>query len=210
MAMALAEGAEFRLFLQAEIASRCSGNPEYSLRAFAKSLDIDHSTLSQLVRGKRRMTVETIDRLCARLGVDEARTAAFKSEALMNTREIPAAAYDAIVQLAQDAAHLLSEWTGFGILELLRLREFRPDSRWIANVLGVTADEVNVALQRLLRVGLLEMTDRARWRDRSREAEAAGAGQPLATIVQLLEQVRRLTSVAARCTRESGPTPDTT
>ncbi|HLN29547.1 MAG TPA: hypothetical protein VK395_17495 [Gemmataceae bacterium] len=46
----------FRLYLQAELGRRCAGNAQYSLRAFAKFLAIDHATLSQLLRGKRRCT----------------------------------------------------------------------------------------------------------------------------------------------------------
>ena len=45
----------------------------------------------------------------------------------------------------------------FAILELTRLSEFRADSRWIARVLDISVDEVNVALQRLIRLDLLDM-----------------------------------------------------
>jgi hypothetical protein len=48
-------------------------------------------------------------------------------------------------------------WYHFAILELTRLQDFQPDSRWIARVLGLNPDEVNIALARLMRLGLLEM-----------------------------------------------------
>jgi predicted enzyme related to lactoylglutathione lyase len=41
----------FRELLQRELAKRCAENPQFSLRAFAKALRIDHSTLSQILRG---------------------------------------------------------------------------------------------------------------------------------------------------------------
>ncbi len=195
----------FRLFLQAELAGRCAANDQYSLRAFANSLGVDHSSLSQMLRGKRRITTGTITEFCKRLGVDAANTQRFMASANMSTREIPAAAYDAIVQLAQDAAGLLSEWSGYAILELLRLHDFRPDSRWIANVLGISADEVNIALQRLLRLGLLEMADERHWRDRSREGIGTDASRPLATVMRLLEKVRTLSSTVAAKAPTTGP-----
>jgi len=34
----------FRLYLQSELARRCARNSQYSLRAFALHLDLDHST----------------------------------------------------------------------------------------------------------------------------------------------------------------------
>ena len=40
---------------------------------------------------------------------------------------------------------------------------FRADSRWLATVLGIPIDEVNVSLQRLLRLGALRMAAADRW-----------------------------------------------
>ena len=43
-------------------------NPNYSLRAFARSLKIDSSTLSALIRRKRPLTQKTAQRLIKNLG----------------------------------------------------------------------------------------------------------------------------------------------
>jgi transcriptional regulator with XRE-family HTH domain len=59
----------FRQFLQEELASRCVRNPRYSLRAFARYLRLDHSTLSQLLRGRRRFTARTVERIGTRLSL---------------------------------------------------------------------------------------------------------------------------------------------
>ncbi len=40
---------------------------------------------------------------------------------------------------------------------------FRPDSRWIATRTGVSVDDVNAALHRLLRAGRLAMVSANRW-----------------------------------------------
>ncbi len=58
----------FREFLRRQLAQRCTDNPQYSLRAFAKSLRTDHSSLSQIMRGKRRLTTETIRALAKEFG----------------------------------------------------------------------------------------------------------------------------------------------
>jgi transcriptional regulator with XRE-family HTH domain len=42
-------------------------NPRYSLRALARSLGIEHSTLSQLLRGKRTLTWKSIRLIASRL-----------------------------------------------------------------------------------------------------------------------------------------------
>ena len=63
----------FRLRLQSELAERCASNPQYSLRSFALHLDVDHSTLFQLLRGKRELTEASIRKLgsALKLGADE-------------------------------------------------------------------------------------------------------------------------------------------
>jgi hypothetical protein len=55
----------FAAVLRAELTRRCARNSSYSLRAFARSLDVDHATLSQLLRGRRGLTRDTILRLGA-------------------------------------------------------------------------------------------------------------------------------------------------
>lgn len=64
----------FREFLQNELANRCSENTSYSLRAFARSLSIDHSSLSQILRGKRKLTKSSIHRLGEEIGLEQDRT----------------------------------------------------------------------------------------------------------------------------------------
>ena len=67
----------FGAVLRAELTHRCARNPSYSLRAFARTLDVDHATLSQILRGRRALTRETIVQLGQRLGLDPARLEAF-------------------------------------------------------------------------------------------------------------------------------------
>jgi uncharacterized protein (TIGR02147 family) len=75
------------------------------------------------------------------------------------------------VHLDLDTFQLLSAWHHYAILELIHLRDFKTDSRWIASTLGIAVEDVNIALQRLLRLELLEMAARDRWIDKSGDAE---------------------------------------
>ena len=49
-----------RTILASEFSRRKRVNPRYSLRAFARSVALEHSTVSQLLRGKRAVTWKTI------------------------------------------------------------------------------------------------------------------------------------------------------
>ncbi|CAN5746583.1 hypothetical protein BH18ACI5_BH18ACI5_05310 [soil metagenome] len=49
------------------------------------------------------------------------------------------------------------------MLAALDLHNFQANSRWVATMLGIPLDEVNVTLQRLLGKRMLAMTTRAGW-----------------------------------------------
>jgi uncharacterized protein (TIGR02147 family) len=93
---------------------------------------------------------------------------------------------------------LVAEWYCFAILELTRLESFRPDSRWIARVLGISADEVNVALQRLIRLDLLDMETPTRWVDKSGEARISIDTLRRELLEEQQQQNRRLSASAIR------------
>jgi transcriptional regulator with XRE-family HTH domain len=109
----------FRQYLQGEVARRCCRNARYSLRAFARDLGVDHSTLSQILRGRRALSPRAIERHAARTAAGP------PSEA---------------EQLTRDAVAILSEGHHHALLELCRLEDFHPDSRWVARVLGLEVD----------------------------------------------------------------------
>jgi hypothetical protein len=127
-------GVTFRGLLQAEFDRRRSANRRYSLRAFARSLAVDHSALSQILRGKRRITARSVRELGSKLALDA-----------------PAV-----------AEHCAAE-NEAAILDAIGRSNFRADSRWLSTMSGVPLDQVNVTLQRLLRKGLLSMQSRQRW-----------------------------------------------
>ncbi len=184
----------FRLFLQQELARRCARNPQYSLRSFAIQLDKDHSTLSQLLRGKRPMTEKAIEKLGSKLGLERDLIDSFIArEKLAGPHDAPLADVHLLTQqLTQDTLELVSNVYHYTILELMRLGEFKPDSRWIARVLGISTDEVNIALNRLIRLGLLSMESRDRWVDKSGDTTASFDEFTGIAIQRLSEQVRGL------------------
>lgn len=185
---------DFRRWLQADLARRCADNPLYSLRAYAQHLQIDHATLSQLLRGKRTLTARTIDDLGARLRLPAATVARFQANAAADATTTPWS--DEVQQLAHDAADLIADPFHFAILELTTVAGFRPDSRWIARVLDASVDEVNVALQRLLRLRLLAMREGGEWVDCSGPTIARRDAFPAAVLDRLLTQVRELAARA--------------
>jgi transcriptional regulator with XRE-family HTH domain len=157
-------GVTFRDRLQKEFDARRAANTRYSLRAFASLLDVDHATLSQILRGKRSVPAERLAVWARKLKLSPEEIAVYAAVGRMadessRLRE---------EQLRHWAAEMLALMTQPAHREMLRLsrqKGFRADSRWVAEKLGVKVDEVNIALSRLLRLGLLEVTAVGVWRD---------------------------------------------
>lgn len=189
------EPGNFRTLLQTELARRCSANARYSLRAFAADVGVDHSTLSQLLRDRRPLTERTIRLIGKRLKLSEQVVDAFVSrEQLVD--EAPSTTTAQLRQLTGDAASIVTDLSHYTILELVRLKEFKQDSRWIARALGLSVDEVNMSLSRLLRLGMLTMNSDGRWVDRSGDASATLDGFAMVAVHQLIQRVDTLRSRA--------------
>lgn len=160
---------DFRQFLQSELIRRVQQNPRYSVRAFARNLQIDKSTLSKFLNGKRVLGKNVILRLGNRLSLQPEQLNHYvkvaqsnKSQAL-SLKKLPA--QQAYQQVALDSFHVISDWYHYGILELMRVEHFQPKYQWISNALGISIADVEAAVQRLERVGMLEITPTGKWVD---------------------------------------------
>ena len=112
----LPAGQRLRSVLEAEFARRRRTNPRYSLRAFARSVGLDHSTVSQLMRGKRPATGKAVCSIAGTL-----------------------------------------RWNGGSVLRVAGPAAKGFDSRVVAKRLGITVDDVNIALTDLCLFRLMEL-----------------------------------------------------
>lgn len=162
---------DFVSLLQERFDAARRRNARFSLRSYARKLGLDHSTLSQILRGKRRLTCRIAESVGKRLGLS-AEAMQLYIEIVRNrpfSKRAPGSVKS--LQFNLDTFQLLSVWYHRALLELTHIQEFRPDSRWIAKALGISAADVNIALQRVLRLKLLEMCGPDRWLDKSGDAE---------------------------------------
>ena len=185
----------FRLFLQSELARRCARNAQYSLRAFALHLSVDHSTLSQWLRGRRPMTARSIESIGGMLGLSGPAIQSYIEHAQREGTNAPRLPCGV---LTGETVEVIAAWYHFALLELTRLAEFRPDIRWIARVLDISVDEVNIALQRLIRLDLLDMAAADRWTDKSGDASVDLGTLAPDTIEERQAATARLSAGACR------------
>lgn len=148
-------------------------NPRYSLRAFAAFLGTDHSTLSQVFRGKRPIPVSQLRLWGRKLALAKEEVAAYIAAGHVPPDQV-IARQERLRHWSAEALAISSDRIHWRIIELLRIPEFHPDTRWIATQIAVSTDHVNVALSRLLRLRLLEMGPTGKWKSliaRANEAQ---------------------------------------
>ena len=151
---------DFKGFLQHELVRRCKSNPQYSLRAFARALGADSSYISKLLNGKRSVSKKVIQRLGPKLGLTPLQSERFYKFARQASSTADSSLIQSnvdYVQLSYDSFQLIADWYHYAILELLTTQGFISSPKWIASCLGVKTPEVNDALERLKRLGMIKL-----------------------------------------------------
>jgi len=152
----------FQQRLQREFEARRRLNPRYSLRAFARFLGTDHATLRQILQGTRGVPQRSVLAWAKGLGMSTEEAAVYR-EASGLPEAAALARQERVLHRTAEAASIIDEPVHWQIVQLCRSAEFRPDTRWIADRAGVSIDRVNMALTRLLRLGLLRIQDVRQW-----------------------------------------------
>ncbi len=161
---------DYRAYLRAELERRVAKNARYSLRGFARDLGISPQMLSLVLNGKKGISLDSAVELAARLGLDPAEASLFVDLVSFAQAKTPEAKRLARYRLEErisprsepyrtlevDAFKAISDWHHYAILELSCTHGFNPSPVWIAGRLGIPVGEVRAALERLLRLGLLE------------------------------------------------------
>jgi uncharacterized protein (TIGR02147 family) len=169
----LMETTSARTFLGDELTRRMKSNPRYSQRAFARQLGLSAGELSEVLRGKRALSLRSALRVAKSLGlspsetrhllalsqVEKGRLMSSRMGASEGSEDLLSPLHEAETssrQLTMDMFHVVSEWYCFAILTLSECDDFRPNPFWIARRLGISKAEAQLAVERLERVGLIE------------------------------------------------------
>jgi uncharacterized protein (TIGR02147 family) len=156
---------DYRQLLKMELLARVKRNPKYSLRAFARDLSISNAFLSQVLNGNRSLSDEKGLHIASLLAWDSEKTELFlkliridncKDDGLRALLSKGLSDENDFYDLQVEKFESVSNWIHFAILELSRIRGFKSDSKWVARRLGIASLEVEDAVRRLIRLGLLK------------------------------------------------------
>lgn len=131
-------------------------NSAFSLRAFAKQLNISAASLSEILNGKRSVSEEFAIRIAEKLCIDPKEThQLIESFGNGKQKRKKNKAIDNYLQLEADKHNIISEWYHFAILSLVETYNFNPDPKNVASRLGISIREATQAIDRLLRLDML-------------------------------------------------------
>lgn len=143
---------------------KCRRNSQFSLRSFARSLGVSPASVSGLLNGKRKPSLKMIEKVGLALGLESQEILKYKRSILGLEKEYSQQKYNA---LPQDAFFLIADWYHLTILELMKLDDFKPDPKWIARALDVNLNQIKMAIERLQRLGILEIKKDGSWIDKT-------------------------------------------
>ena len=144
-----------RELIREEFSKRKQRNPAFSLRAFARWLEISPAQLSQMITGKRPITLQTMRKISDRLGLSPLERKAVLA-AVANSEAI-APEERRSLHLREDQFRVIADWYHFAILSLTRIKGASADPRWVARRLGIGVEQAHEALLRLERMGVLQL-----------------------------------------------------
>lgn len=132
-------------------------NQAFSLRAFARKLNISHSALSEILNGKRKISKKMAERLARNLCLNpkEAKALIDLFPGKGSGANGEAASVTPYLELTTDHFHVISEWYHFAILSLIDTAQSQADAKWIAARLGIKVPEAQSAIDRMMRLSMI-------------------------------------------------------
>lgn len=132
-------------WLEKLLSERVKMNPQFSLRAFARMVDVSPAVLSRIMSGKRQLTFSLATRIADALALSP-------EQRIFNTNETYAVSSD----LSIDCFTAMKDWYHYALTQLIVLEDFSEDHKWISKKLGISELESKLALERLLRLEILD------------------------------------------------------
>ncbi|KYG67000.1 hypothetical protein AZI86_08235 [Bdellovibrio bacteriovorus] len=134
-------------------------NPSFSLRAFAKKLEISSSALSEIMRGKRKISLSKALILASKIGLSDKEIqkirSIFERKSSIDKLTKLSNPFREVI-LKPNEFDLLADWKFFAIVALMRTKGFKSENSWIAKRLSLTEAEVAQSLQRLIDLGIVQ------------------------------------------------------
>ncbi len=155
-----------RFYLREELGLRQSRRPQYSLRAFARDLEMSPSFLCEFLAGRQGISKERVYWLAKKLSLPDEQREHFwdlieskfgrspDSKKMAGLRVVQRAKTHKS-KLSLERFRLVADWYNLVVLEILALPGPQYSSKAMAEILGVSEKEVRQAVARLKTLELI-------------------------------------------------------
>lgn len=163
----------YRDVIKNKFENRLKKNPRYSLRAFARDLEVPVSRLSEVLNDKSGLSVFNAEKIAKKLDLsanekelflnqvlsEHGRSNSSRKNAKKYLSEIETKKLD-FVEIDLDTFNIISDWYHYALIDLIETQTFKNDSEWMAKRLGINKFQVDQALERLKKCKLIEVKNR--------------------------------------------------
>jgi uncharacterized protein (TIGR02147 family) len=160
-------------FVSRQFSLKREKNPRFSLRSWSQQLGFKNpSYISNILKGHRRLQLDLAGKISKSLKLssrekkyfellilcNNTKSAIEKSMYLEMLNELRPEMFTEELFVSVDAFRYISDWYHVALIELIATKNFRQDINWITKRLGkgLTAEVVSKALERLVRLNLIE------------------------------------------------------
>ena len=117
--------------LQKHLIRSQAKNPTYSIRSFARRLEISPSALSEILNGKRKISLQMAKRLLLKTSANakemEQALRLFKGSSKTEEKET-----NGFEEISLQQFNIIADWYHFAILSLAETDDFRDEPEWLS------------------------------------------------------------------------------
>jgi uncharacterized protein (TIGR02147 family) len=151
---------DYILTLKTYLTRKQDKNPLYSMRAFARDLNVSPGSISQILNGFKTPSIPLAVKMSSALNFKRIEQQQFvKSVALALAEKEDVIEETEFEPFSIDNYEIISKWYHYAIMELTFVSDFESDPKWISGKLGVDEELIIDALERLVSTKLLKLLD---------------------------------------------------
>lgn len=142
------------------------------MRAFAKQIGLGQSAVSQVLAGKKNLSIETASKIAQKLKLNDEESEYFRLLVQMEAtkdqdlkksflnRAQTLSPNTNIREISVDRFSLIADWYHIAIENLTEIKNFSFTAAEIATRLGISKVEAETAIERLLRLNMIEKDEK--------------------------------------------------
>ena len=149
---------KFQIYLNNELNKRIAKNPKYSLRSFAKFLEIAPAYLSRVINGNLTLSDKMIKKLCVKLKITDDDCKKYILENKSQRKIQKAYNIKGLIEIPDSIKDVHSNRYAKIISEILEINKYKKlPVNEISKILDITPSEIRALIKRLIEINVIEL-----------------------------------------------------